>query len=56
MTERCEELIKKHKNSLENDYLLPIFVEALVDGGIEFFDELRGYLEAAGIDLKDVNF
>ncbi len=56
MTERCKNLIEKHKKSLENGYLLPIFVEALVEGGIEFFDELRGYLEAAGIDLKDVDF
>lgn len=56
ITERCQKLIEKHKNSIENEYFLPIFVEALVEGGIEFFDELRGYFEKAGIDLKEVNF
>lgn len=56
MTERCKKLIEKHKNSLENEYFLPIFVEALVEGGIELFDELRGYFEDAGIDLKEVKF
>ena len=56
MTERCENLIEKHKNSIENEYFLPIFLEALVEGGIEFFDELRGYFEEAGIDLKEGNF
>lgn len=56
MTERCKKLIEKHKNSLENEYFLPIFVEALVDGGIEFFDELRAYFEDAGIDLKEADF
>lgn len=55
-TERCEKLIEKHKKSIENSYFLPIFIEALVEGGIEFFDELRGYFEKAGIDLKEVDF
>lgn len=56
MTERCQKLIEKHKNSIENSYFLPIFVEALVEGGIEFFDELRECLEEADIDLKEVDF
>lgn len=56
MTERCENLIEKHKNSIENEYFLPIFLEALVEGGIEIFDELRGYFEEAGIDLKEGDF
>ena len=56
MTERCENLIEKHKNSIENEYFLPNFLEALVEGGIEFFDELRGYFEEAGIDLKEGDF
>lgn len=56
MTERCKNLIEKHKNSLENSYFLPIFLEALVEGGIEFFDELRECLEKAGIDLKEGDF
>lgn len=56
MIERCENLIEKHKNSIENEYFLPIFLEALVEGGIEFFDELRGYFEEAGIDLKEGDF
>lgn len=56
MTERCKKLIEKHKNSIENDYFLPIFLEALVEGGIEFFDELRGYFEEVDIDLKEVDF
>ncbi len=56
MTERCKKLIEKHKKSIENEYFLLIFVEALVEGGIEFFDELREYFEEADIDLKEVDF
>lgn len=56
MSERCKKLIEKHKNALENNYFLPIFLEALVEGGIEFFDELRGYFEEVGIDLKEGDF
>lgn len=56
MTERCKKLIEKHANSIENNYFLPIFLEALVEGGIEFFDELRGYFEKAGLDLKEADF
>lgn len=33
-----------------------IFVEALVEGGIGFFDELRGYFEAVGINFKEKAF
>lgn len=56
ITERCQKLIEKHKNSIENSYFLPIAVEALVEGGIEFFDELRECFEEAGIDLKEGDF
>ena len=56
MTERCKILMEKHKNSIGNYYFLPIFIEALVEGGIDFFDELRGYFEKAGIDLKEGDF
>lgn len=56
MTQRCKKLIEKHKSSIGNNYFLPIFVEALVEGGIEFFDELRECLEAADIELKEVDF
>ena len=56
MTERCKNLIEKHKKAIENKYFLPIFIEALVDGGIDFFDELRDCLEKAGIDLKEWDF
>lgn len=56
MTERCKKLIEKHKNSIENEYFLPIFLEALVEGGIEFFDELRECFEEADIDLKEADF
>ena len=56
MTERCKNLIEKHKNSLENSCFLPIFLEALVEGGIEFFDELREYFEEVDIDLKEGDF
>ena len=56
MTERCKNLIEKHANSIKNNYFLLIFLEALVEGGIEFFDELRGYFEKAGLDLKEADF
>ena len=35
---------------------MPVFLEALAEGGIELFDELRGYFEDAGIDLKEADF
>lgn len=56
MTERCKKLIEKHANSIDNSYFLPIFVEALVEGSLEFFDELRECFEKADIDLKEVKF
>ena len=52
MTERCQKLIEKHKNSIENSYFLPIFLESLVEGGIEFFDEYASILKKQAQILK----
>lgn len=56
MSERCKKLIEKHKNSIENEYFLPIFLEALVEGGLDLFDDVRTILETAGIDIKEGDF
>lgn len=56
MSERVKKLIEKYPNEIEQSIFLPMFLEALVEGGIELFDELRVAIEDAGIDLKDVDF
>lgn len=56
MTEKCKKIIEEHKRSIENEYFLPVFLAALLKGGIEFFDELRAYFEDAGIELTNEYF
>lgn len=50
------DILVKHKEELKNNVMLPLFVDALVTGGITFFDEIRTLLEAANIDLKTMDF
>lgn len=56
MSDRVKKLIEKYPNEIEQSIFLPMFLEALVGGGIELFDELRIAIEDAGVDLKDVDF
>ena len=56
MTEKCKKIIEEHKNSIEKGYFLPVFLAALLKGGIELFDELRAHFEDAGIELTNEYF
>ena len=56
LSENAQNLIKKNKDNINKHIYLPMFLEALVEGGIELFDELRVAIEDAGVDLKDVDF
>ena len=56
MTEKCKKIIEEHKRSIENEYFLPVFLAALLKGGIELFDELRAFFEDAGIELTNEYF
>lgn len=56
MSERCKKLVRKHAESIENGHFLPVFLGAIVEGGIELFDELRDCFEYAEIALKEADF
>lgn len=56
MPERCKKLVLKHEESIDKAHFLPVFLDALVEGGVELFDELRGCFEYAEIDLKEADF
>lgn len=48
--------LEKHKDEIKNCVFLPVFIEALVVGGIELFDEVRNTFELAGVDLTNADF
>ena len=56
MTERVKKLIEKHRGELEDNIIVPMFLEALIVGGTGFVDELRAVMEDAGIDLSEMDF
>lgn len=56
MSKKAQNLIEKYKDDINKYIFLPIFIAALVDGGIELFDELRAIFEKVEIDFKSVDF
>lgn len=54
------EVIRRHKAELQKDIddenLLPLFIDALQTGGLKLFDEIRYMFEYCEIDLKDELF
>lgn len=54
------EVLYRHKSELQKDIddenLLPLFIDALQTGGLKLFDEIRYILEDCEIDLKDELF
>lgn len=56
ISQDAKNMLVKHKDEISNSVMLPLFVDALVTGGITFFDEIRTLLEAANIDLKTIDF
>lgn len=56
MREQIKTLLAKHKDEIRNNVFLPLFIDALVVGGMELFDEVRDVLEKAGLDLTNAYF
>lgn len=56
MSHKAQSLIERHKDDINKYIFLPIFIEALVEGGIELFDELRAVFEEVDVDFKKVDF
>lgn len=57
---KATEVIYRHKTELQKDIddenLLPLFIDALQTGGLKLFDEIRYIFENCEIDLKDELF
>lgn len=49
-------MLVKHQQEIKKSVLLPLFIDALITGGITLFDEVRSLLENAGICLDDFDF
>lgn len=56
ISQEAKTILNKHQDELKNNVLLPLFVDALVSGGITLFDEVRIVMENAGICLEDTDF
>ncbi len=56
MSDRVQKLLKKHQNEIQNRAFLPLFIVALVEGGVKLLDEVRDVLEETGLDLTNADF
>ena len=56
ISQDAKNLLVKHQEEIKKSVLLPLFVDALITGGITLFDEVRSLLENAGICLDDLIF
>ncbi len=56
ISQEAKTILNKHQVELKNNICLPLFVDALVSGGITLFDEVRTVMENAGICLEDADF
>ena len=56
ISQDAKNIFIKHKEEINKSVLLPLFVDALITGGITLFDEVRSLLENAGICLNDFDF
>lgn len=56
ISQDAKNMLVKHKDEISNSVLLPLFIDALITGGITLFDEVRSLLESAGICLDDFDF
>ena len=54
ISQDAKNIFIKHKEEIDKSVLLPLFVDALITGGITLFDEVRSLLENAGICLDDL--
>lgn len=53
---RCKKYARQTPGRDQKSVLLPLFIDALITGGITLFDEVRSLLENAGICLDDFDF
>ena len=56
ISQDAKNIFIQHKEEINKSVLLPLFVDALITGGITLFDEVRSLLENAGICLDDFDF
>lgn len=56
LSKNAQNLIKKYEDNINAQIFLPVFIEALVEGGVELFDELRAVFKEIGVDFKNVDF
>lgn len=56
ISQDAKNIFIKHKEEIDKSVLLPLFVDALITGGITLFDEVHSLLENAGICLDDFDF
>lgn len=56
ISQDAKNIFIKHKEEIDKSVLLPLFIDALITGGITLFDEVRSLLENAGICLDDFDF
>ena len=56
ISQDAKNIFIKHKEEINKSVLLPLFIDALITGGITLFDEVRSLLENAGICLDDFDF
>lgn len=56
ISEDAKIILIKHQDELKNSVFLPLFIAALVTGGLTLFDELRKIMEESDICIKDADF
>ena len=56
ISQDAKNIFIKHQEEIKKSVLLPVFIDALITGGITLFDEVRSLLENAGICLDDLIF
>lgn len=50
----AKNMFVKHREEINKSVLLPLFIDALITGGITLFDEVRSLLENAGINIEQL--
>ena len=47
---------RQEQLEINKNVYLPLLIECLVEGGLDFFDDARTMIELAGLNLKDSDF
>lgn len=50
----AKNMLVKHQEEIKKSVLLPLFIDALITGGITLFDEVRSLLENSGINIEQL--